>query len=74
MIKDGDTLDEDDIVVDQGGDDIETHLTFDMLVVDNEMILLSGMDQSPMISNSIPPLPCLGCTMIWNCLVAWTIV
>ena len=74
MIKDGDTSDEDDIVVDQGANDIKTHLMFDMLLVENEMILLSGMDQSPMISNSIPPLPCLGCTMIQNCLVAWTIV
>ena len=74
MIKDGDTSDEDDIVVDQRADDIETHLTLSLLVVDNDMILLSSMDQSPMISKFIPPLPCLGCTMIHNCLVAWTIV
>ena len=74
MIKDGDTLDEDDIVVDEGVDDIETHLTFSMLAVENDMILLSSMDQSPTISKPIPPLPCLGCTMIWNFLVAWTIV
>ena len=72
MIKDGDTSDEDDIVVDQWADDIETHLTFSMLAVDNDMILLSSMDQSPTISKPIPPLPCLGCTMIRNCLVAWT--
>ena len=74
MIKDWDTSDEDDIVVDQGADDIKTHLTFSMLAVDNDMILLSSMDQSPMISKSIPPFPCLGCTMIQNFLVAWNIV
>ena len=74
MIKDGDTSYEDDIVVDQGADDIETHLTFSMLAVDNDMILLSSMDQSPMISKPIPPFPCLGCMMIWNFLISWTIV
>ena len=74
MIKDGDTSDEDDIVVDEGVDDIETHLTFSMLAVENDMILLSSMDQSPTISKPIPPLPFIGCTIIWNCLVAWTIV
>ena len=74
MIKDGDTSYEDDIVVDQGADDIETHLTFNMLAVDNDMILLSSMDQSPTILKPIPHFPCLGCMMILNCLVAWTIV
>lgn len=47
MIKDWDTSDDDDIVVDQGADDIETHLTFAMLAVDNDMILLSSIIEVP---------------------------
>ena len=74
MIKDGDTSDEDDIVVDHGVDNIKTHLTFSMLALDNDMMFLSSMDQIHMILKPIPPLSYLGCTMIWKCLVAWTIV
>jgi len=46
MIKDMDTSDEDDIVENQGGHDIQTHLTLAMLGVDNDSVSLSSMDHS----------------------------
>lgn len=46
MIKDMDTSDEDDIVENQGGHDIQTHLTLAMLGVDDDNVSLSSMDHS----------------------------
>lgn len=46
MIKDMDTSDEDDLVENQGGHDIQTHLTLAMLGVDDDMVSLSSTDHS----------------------------
>lgn len=46
MIKDMDTSDEDDIVENQGGHDIQTHLTLAMLGVDDDTVSLSSTDHS----------------------------